>query len=794
MKNKIASLIRKKRSRSAQAATVSIAFHVALLVLAGSTVAVRVIQKRNAEFTVSSAPPKLERRQLQMPEKMEQLRESTPRSKIVSRRASVTSPSFTAPDMGKLGKVSTQKFTMPFAKSGRDFSVLMRGIGTAAPQIKFFGIRAQGEKFIFIIDASPAMISGETGGIASFDYIKEHLMQTVGTLPSTVLFNVVLHDGETVNQFRTNMVPVTGKITDDLKEWLAPVNRDAAVLGLPEERHNYEPRMVYDSAMGEDLAGWILGLQAAFEQRPDTVFLVSPNWGTHGISKEKGELLLEFSLWEILGGGGQMSVAGSPLLRADRDMRDDLLKQAVKAITKREETQRTNKKPPDFMHNLLEHIQYSEKQVIGHAETVYRRNYLPRKLARPRVNFVRLVPERTAAVADADTTNIREFVRNYSGEAGVYRGQSEATARRLSSSTAAAAPAKAVDALPAPSELNLFGAQGKGRRIAFLLDASAEMIRANRGGTNAYAFIKSQIEKTAAALQPETKFNVFIYDKEKISMFRPEMTVAESAAELTEWFAPFNIDSALPGLTDEQNNYLPAKAYETALGDDVKGLPRAIQAAMEQQADAIYVVSTGIGRISVSPEKGRRLLNFSIWGTLGATATSGSTSVDTSTATDGGGTDEDGSGGESVSMAVVSSTSGSITSGGIVQPLTEDQKQRTAMIRAALARIGAENRIRQAAGAPAGFVHDILSYLDYTPDQVNAHITEVGSEYYISKEQDLPKIHTVCLAETQVRQGGRELGRDLRMLSESYRGNTRIFHGASKDDQILKLNRLIELK
>ncbi|MFA5689636.1 MAG: hypothetical protein WC959_10900 [Kiritimatiellales bacterium] len=780
MKKRFFNLTRKGHVRSTEAAIVSIAVHVVLILLAGSIVAVRIIQKRNAEFTVSTSTPKLERRQLQMPSKMEKLRETSRAPKIVSRRTSSSSPSFTAPDMGKVGAVSTQKFTMPFARSGRDFSVLMRGIGTSAPQIKFFGIRAQGEKFIFVIDASVAMITEDTGKTASFAHIKDQLNQTLKQLPSSVLFNVILHDGDTVCLFRPAMVPVTESNSTAMVEWLAPVNSDIEKPGLTEEQNNYTPREVYNSAMGTDVNNWILGLQAAFEQRPDTVFIVGAGWNKYKISKEKGELLLDFSMWELFGGGGQMSVANSPLLKDDRTMRDDLLKQAVAAIQKDEEARRIERKPTDFVHSLLNYVEYSDKQVIGHAETVFRRNYLPRKLARPRVSFVRLMPEHLAAVADADTSSIRELVRNYGGEAGVYRWQDFSIARRRSSPAALSGEPSRADKTSL-SEVNFFGAPARGQKFAFLLDASADMIRSHRGGTNAYAFIKDQLVKTVAELPASTQFNVILYDEGKTALFRPELSPVSAAAGLTEWLAPVNTNAVSAGLTDERNNYIPLTIYSSALAEDVKGLPRALQAAMEQGADSIYVVSTAIGRVSVDPEKGRRLLDFSVWGTLGATASSGNTEEDEMDA-------------EGNVVATAIATSGNVTSGGIMSPLQEDRKQIAAMMRAALTRIGAENRQRQNAGLPPGFVHNISQYLDYTAAQVNAHISEVVNEQYIGNELNPPQIHTVCLAETTTRQTGREVGRDLKQLSEAYRGNMRVFRGAPTDDQIRKINRLIELK
>jgi hypothetical protein len=722
-----------------------------------------------------------------MPAKLEKIQQTSRQPKIVSRRVSVASPTFTAPDMGKVGKLSTQKFSLPFPGTGRDFSALTRGLGIGAPQIKFFGIRAEGEKFIFIIDASADMYAEEIGGLPVCEYVKEQVMQTVEQMSASVLFNAVLYDGEKISMFSPQMVPVTGANRAALQEWIAPTLSDPSNPGLPEEQNNYQPEKPYETAMGDDASGWLRSIQASFEQRPDTVFIVSPGWGVHRISREKGQRLLDFSLWELLSSGGAQSVKGSEALREDRELRDDLLKQAVEAIDDQEKLRDLAGDPQKFLHDLLDYIQYSEKQILDHADAVAQAQYTPYQLAPPRVNFVRLMPEKgMAAAADTDTTHLRELVRRYSGELKLVNG-TDVLERQVAScgtedSSDSDEQVENADG-PEASDVNFLGVDLEGGKIAFLLDASVDMVNEKSGGTNAYAFIKDQLLKTVDTMSTGTLFNVIAYDGHKVGLFRPEMTSVPDE-DLTDWLAGLDSTVDYPGLSDDQNNYVPPQIYETAISSDVSGLPLALQAAMEQGAESIVVVSTGMGHLPVGREKARRLLDFSIWDALGASASTTGT------------TEEENEDEEGDSTIETVSSSGGSSSGGLLTPLKQDRQQRTALIRLALQRIAAEKKEREAAGLPLGFVHDILDYIEYTPAQALDHLKTVGDiNYALADGEDpaLPEINVVCLLQGPGKPA-RETMRDLRGVLDTFGGgNPKFLRGADSDEKIRKLNRLIEL-
>jgi hypothetical protein len=788
MKKNTDILKKKGRSSSVKAAATSLIVHALLILFAGSIVAVRYVQKMNAELTVSSSPPKLERRQLQMPAKLERVQQSTRRPRIVSRSVSVASPEFTAPDLPSPGKLSTQKFTMPFSRSGRDFSALTQSIGVSAPDVGFLGIRTKGEKFIFIIDGSAAMMADEIGGTAAAETIKEELLKTASEMPPSLLFNVFFHDGMQVAQFKPNLVPATGKHLSELREWIAPMLSDPARPGLTSEQDSYQPDKSYETAMGDEASGWLRALQAAFEQRPDNTFIVTPDWGRHRISRDKGQRLIDFSLWEILGDGDAFSVAGSEALRDDRELRDDLLDQAVEAVLEEQKEIDLEGDPQPFLRELLKYIQYSENQILDHADAVYRANYIPFNMAPPRVHVVRVVPAEKVGVADPDTDKLRKLSRLYAGELAFFKGAG-------STGIFDAADAETVTdhfgddetaGEPAESSFKYFGAGARGSRIAFLLDASKEMIREETGATNAYAFITDQLVKTVDALETNTLFNVVLYDGQNVALFRPDMIpVSSPEGDLRDWLkTPGSLEEPF-GLTEEQNNYTPQNLFNTAMGSDVKGLPLALQAAMEQRADTILAVGAGLGRLPVAREKARRLLDFSIWDALGAMQESSDATIgiggddeedDTSTTTDPGS----------------SSVANAATAGGTLGPLQEDRRQRTALIRQAILRIADEKEERKKSDLPLGFVHDILEYVEYMPEQILEHLETVAENQYGIAEG--PPIHFICLIEPESKQADRVTLRELRGLTSLYGGDLKFLRGGDSEQNIRRANRLLDLQ
>ena len=768
MENEPVSLKKKSRSVSFKAAAITLVFYILLFAFAGSIVVVRYIQKQNAEFMVSAGPAKQEHRQTRTSAQSEQVNETLrPATKIVSRSVSMSAPAFVAPATDKPKGASSQRFSLPAAQAGRGYGAISKRFGSGTPQVEFFGIRTEGEKFVFVIDASPGMLAEETGGLPAYGYIKETLRKTLAKMPAAVLFNVILYDGEKIFQFRPQPIPATKENNTALMAWIQPINRDAAHKGLTDKQNNYRRPEPYQTAVGADATGWLLALQSAFEQKADNVFIVCADWGRHSIGPGKRRLLRDFALWQMLGGGGSFSIGGSPVLRDDRKLGADLLKQAVDTIKREEDVRKLEKRPAGFLHDILAYIEYPAAQILDHTEVVYSSQYVPYQLDRPQVHVVRLISEDKYGVADKFVENMQKLTYKYSGGFESFSGQDaarkqlEAAPAGRKSSGAAEDQASVASQHPSVpvSSVDFLKASASGSKIVFVLDASGGMLTRKIGGTNTYAAVKKQVLKAVEQLDPGTLFNVIAYDRKRIALFRSQLVPASQSGAVNGWIADLNSSAASPGLRPEQNNYTPRQVYETAIGEDVESLPLALQAAMEEQADTIFVVSTGLGPQVVNPVKAGRLLDFFIWNTIGGS--SGSAGYEE--------TDEDGN------TTSVSGDSGSI--GGLLQPLTEDAKLTTALLKQTLNKLAEERSARKDAGLPADFVPDILNSIQYTQDEVLAHVTTVCDVNYASQELSAPKVNFICLQPDR-KTPTKETMRGLRALTDAYDGTVRFSEGS----------------
>lgn len=778
MKETLKKLAHRRHICSAEAVAISIGLHILLVILAGSVVAVRYVNKRDAELDVAITKPKLERRQLQTPQKIDRVRRTTRRPKVITTKAEASATSFSVPDLGDEAEVSTQKFDSPFARGMRDFRVITAGIDVGAPKFKFLGVRGEGEKVVFVLDASEDMLSEETGGGEACEYIRRELNKVISELPSSVLFNAVLYDGETVVGFRPSMVPITATNRLALSEWVEPFWKMGDQLGLSTNQNTYVPETVYETAIGDETRGWVRALQAALEQRPDSIFIVGREWGRHSISREKGDLLVDFSLWELLGGGGAQSVKGSQALKDDRELRDELLKQAVKAIEDEEETRSLANDPEKFLRDLISYIEYTEGQIYDHIDAVVQTVYEEMNMAPPWIHFVRLVSEGEDDVADESVEKMSELTRLYDGEFAFLNGKDavkwlrKETGEFAEEEDDAVADAEDEGAVP-ESGIELFNMRDEGQRIAFLLDASEDVIEESVGGTNAFSFLQNQLAGAVGTLSTGTLFNVIVSDEDRMVLFSPEMTAFDGAAGVTNWLAGIQ-----PGHLPETNSYESAALYDSAVGKDIRGLPLALQAAIEQKADLIFAVGTGIGRLRVGPEKARRLLNFAILdsvGSKGSEMMAGDQDIDvdegeTSVTVEGGG------------------------SGTLLRSLEVDKEQRNELIKQALMRIQEEVDKREEKGLPPGFIHRITDYIEYTPQQIVDHIMMVGKACCPMEDEEpvMPHVYFSVLLEPDGNLPRSEF-RVLRQLAAQCSGEIKMVYGADSEKEMRKLNRMLDL-
>ncbi|MDZ8119458.1 hypothetical protein [Pontiella agarivorans] len=278
----------KKRIANSSAAILSIALHAILILVAGGVVALKYYQKQGAAFQVEKQRPKLERRKLQMPVKaqpfMEQM--SKPKSRTTTRITANAPQLVNIPEQGEYVKMAP----MPTFKSGYtnfvqmdrtlEFNSKYRDVNFGISSVDFFGTRGKAEKVVVVVDASRSMLFDDRGGIESYNMVHEDLREVVGSMRSATLFNVILFDDEQVALFNANMIPATPTAKTNVIEWVGGINTNLDFVGLPNEFVNYTPKRAYDIPMANnDITGWMKGMQAAIEQKPEIIFLLTADWG-----------------------------------------------------------------------------------------------------------------------------------------------------------------------------------------------------------------------------------------------------------------------------------------------------------------------------------------------------------------------------------------------------------------------------------------------------------------------------------------------------------------------------------
>jgi len=143
----------------------------------------------------------------------------------------------------------------------------------------------------------------------------------------------------------------------------------------------------------------------------------------------------------------------------------------------------------------------------------------------------------------------------------------------------------------ATSSVEFFGIKQKGRRIAFLLDASRSMITVQRGGKEAYAKLKSKLVEMINDLEPSTEFNVFIFDSE-VDVFKPGAVPAtgDIKSEFKRWIHPYMREQQ--GLIHQNFSSDRLAQYTGSTRMDL-----ALTGAFEMGADIIFVLSDGVPNV-----------------------------------------------------------------------------------------------------------------------------------------------------------------------------------------------------
>lgn len=435
---------------STEAAAISIVFHVLIIVFAGSIVAIEYAKSKNNQLSSSNIRrPKLERRQLQMPVKVTNLQKKSRKPKISSRMASASKSKFALPDMTGLGDLGALGFDRGGA-GGRSLSSMgsAGSLGFGMSGINFFGARSKGEKMVFVLDAEKTMVEDEKGGYYTYKYAKDRILEMIDGMRSATLFNMMVYNYSQTVVFRPTLVPATPENKSALKGWMANLNSTPANVGqILDMGGEYIPSHEYESDIETEATSWLRSVQVAMEQKADNVFILGAGWGRHEISKEHQASLFELDLdkeeeWRTKNGW--------PPERVEKFMekKQELYDQAHVIFDKENEAREAKGLPPriiasggwwsymvDECHftmpthppHMITQWSYDVGQIIEHMDAVYEYNYIPVKLKKPRVHFVKLIAEDANEggenINEAQTlASLRKITREFKGKFEFLRG------------------------------------------------------------------------------------------------------------------------------------------------------------------------------------------------------------------------------------------------------------------------------------------------------------------------------------------------------------------------------------
>lgn len=161
------------------------------------------------------------------------------------------------------------------------------------------------------------------------------------------------------------------------------------------------------------------------------------------------------------------------------------------------------------------------------------------------------------------------------------------------------------------SAVSFFGIEGGGRRIAFLVDANPEMLLDEKGGMFAYDKVKAEIAAMLSALNRGTAFNIIVFQGKRLSMFRsePVRALPSNIHRAKQWLEPLNRTYEALGLREDYTEQGIRPGAEPIDHRDIAYYSKAIQAALEQDVNAVFCISNGWGGMgrSLSPEDQAKL-------------------------------------------------------------------------------------------------------------------------------------------------------------------------------------------
>jgi hypothetical protein len=171
------------------------------------------------------------------------------------------------------------------------------------------------------------------------------------------------------------------------------------------------------------------------------------------------------------------------------------------------------------------------------------------------------------------------------------------------------------------AQVNFFGIQAAGERIAVCVDVSVSMVEEERGGPAGFLRVKQRVGEVIDAIKDGTQFNLIVF-ADGCSILEPAkmlFSTPETRTKAKQFLAPFNTEGQWG---HDGGNF---SGYNKGLqaGGGTTRLDLAIAAAMSQGADTLLIISDGLPAVrKVLTEQQREAYNRTLadWQTQNAGA------------------------------------------------------------------------------------------------------------------------------------------------------------------------------
>ena len=258
---------------------IAAAFHVLLLLVAGTVIISRVFFNRETNF-VGQPPPmrSFEPRKLEHQVKVQKRQRSSSRPSMAPRLVAMKASSFALPEIKVDSKSVKTSFSPKFAAVsggvgmgvGLGTGYGLGGFGQGVSAFDFFGIKGRADRVVMLVDVSESMVDDIRDGVAGYQRVKEKIGRVIDELSEQALFNVIVF-ADAAGACSTNLMIASAENKQKAKQWLAPFNSQGN-LGLVDGN-------LQQSALGVQAVGGStrldLALTGAFEQGADTILVIS---------------------------------------------------------------------------------------------------------------------------------------------------------------------------------------------------------------------------------------------------------------------------------------------------------------------------------------------------------------------------------------------------------------------------------------------------------------------------------------------------------------------------------------